>query len=469
MKKFFLLFLVAFSISNAEAKKSWLFGSFKADNHARHLRLSGDQRAFDGSLRYFEADLDGAAPFSLEFFIDQPQYVKISYTRNELKLFVEPGDTIFLDIDPMNFTYNSSLSGINGRKNKIVNNYYQNSEQAARLSERLQFKYGNLWYHTNIYKDVWMRELESTDFLTKMNAWKKSGQEFLFDMMQKHPKAFSGKLETYLSAEINYDWAYHLLIYGSTYGNRHELSSDFLDFMGLIPLNGPCAASPFYRKYVFARINYLHETTAPDQDYLTDMLARADSLLEGEIRAWFLSELFIKNLEERAKSDFIDYYYNFLNETDFPAYGQRLFYKMQELLPLTVGHLAPKFHLESYDGNKFDNSDFLSKPVLIAFWASWCRPCLDKMSRLREIHEIYGQRLQLVLFNLDENETSWRQASQKYNTPAINLFVPKSERETLLNAFGVKFLPGLLLLDEKGRFAIPAGQIQLEQPDRWIP
>ena len=47
-----------------------------------------------------------------------------------------------------------------------------------------------------------------------------------------------------------------------------------------------------------------------------------------------------------------------------------------------------------------------SQPVMVDFWAEWCRPCHMLAPTVAEIANEYAGRLKVVKLNVDENVTS---------------------------------------------------------------
>ncbi len=59
---------------------------------------------------------------------------------------------------------------------------------------------------------------------------------------------------------------------------------------------------------------------------------------------------------------------------------------------------APDFNLPALNGDRIQLSALLEKgPVLLDFWATWCKPCIKAMPKLEEIHAQYAGRGVTVL------------------------------------------------------------------------
>ena len=64
--------------------------------------------------------------------------------------------------------------------------------------------------------------------------------------------------------------------------------------------------------------------------------------------------------------------------------------------------LAPDFTVYDREGNTVRLSDFLGKPVVLNFWASWCGPCKKEMPDFEEVYKEYGDDVHFVMVNLTD-------------------------------------------------------------------
>ena len=71
------------------------------------------------------------------------------------------------------------------------------------------------------------------------------------------------------------------------------------------------------------------------------------------------------------------------------------------------GKPAPAFTLTTLEGDTTRLSAYAGRPVLINFWASWCKPCRGEMPLLIEAHHAHEQEgLAILAVNLADQERS---------------------------------------------------------------
>lgn len=134
-----------------------------------------------------------------------------------------------------------------------------------------------------------------------------------------------------------------------------------------------------------------------------------------------------------------------------------------------VGDTPDDFALPDMDGTRQTLAQYRGQPVLLNFWATWCKPCRDEMPRLNRAQKqhpdvrfigIALDRPDAVRDWLDETPVSypiWKGLAS-HRDPAMDFGDSKG------------LLPYSVLIDSDGEIVdTHMGQLKQKQLDAWLP
>lgn len=123
-------------------------------------------------------------------------------------------------------------------------------------------------------------------------------------------------------------------------------------------------------------------------------------------------------------------------------------------LSQTVKAQLPSVVLKSIDG-KAVRTDTLSnngKPIIIDFFATWCKPCNRELSAIAEVYDDWvdetGVKLIAISIDQAQNINKVKPLVANNGWPYEVLLDPNSE---LKRALGIQMIPYVMILDGKGK------------------
>jgi peroxiredoxin len=115
------------------------------------------------------------------------------------------------------------------------------------------------------------------------------------------------------------------------------------------------------------------------------------------------------------------------------------------------GSSAPDFALKNLDGKKVEIEKLLQDgPVLISFWATWCKPCIKELNELQKVYNKYKERgFEILAINVDGPRSISKVKSMvkglKWDFPVL-----WDESKDIYRKYHVLGIPHTVLIDKSG-------------------
>jgi len=112
---------------------------------------------------------------------------------------------------------------------------------------------------------------------------------------------------------------------------------------------------------------------------------------------------------------------------------------------------GPNFKLENLDGDMIElNKEVGDGPVLLSFWATWCKPCLEELVEYKKIYnEFKDQGFKMYAISTDDEKTVAKVkplvSSKSYNFPVL-----LDTNSEIARLYYAQAMPYSVILDKDG-------------------
>ena len=120
-------------------------------------------------------------------------------------------------------------------------------------------------------------------------------------------------------------------------------------------------------------------------------------------------------------------------------------------LPPVLPRPAPAFSLKTLDDKIVTNADYKNKIVLLDYWATWCKPCVETMPELQKLSQKYADKDVVILgVSIDDQGAKVVKpfvTKRKFTYP----MALDTGKEQAWKEFKVRGVPALFLIDKEGQ------------------
>lgn len=297
---------------------------------AKEIAVLIDQAYIDGTKPKIKTEIVNDS-FTLAFHLSMAQRVTLQYLRNYEDVYIEPGETLYVEGQANSFYFSFQFKGKSAANNDFLRAFKQRYQLYHTSLEYFRYKKGIRWYRVHRDMDTEMRQQSPESYLSYMTTRRDSMMELLngYERYGELTETF----KMFMWSEIHYYWSYHLLTYGYSFGYMHSVDfQSFFDFMYQVPIqNERTLGSKYYRDYVVGAINYHCEgpekIPSPD-DKLHEQLIKqyeyGEQHLQGQVKAFFLSETLKEAFAKNVIYNMMPTYDAFLEQNPYPMFSKKV-------------------------------------------------------------------------------------------------------------------------------------------------
>ncbi len=130
---------------------------------------------------------------------------------------------------------------------------------------------------------------------------------------------------------------------------------------------------------------------------------------------------------------------------------------------------APDFTVYDADGNEVRLYDFIGKPIVLNFWASWCGPCQMEMPDFHEKYLELGDEINFLMVNMTSGRETLDSAKNFIAEKDYTFPVFYDTKSDAAFVYGAYSLPTTYFIDAEGNAVAQAiGAIDGETLQRGI-
>ena len=212
----------------------------------------------------------------------------------------------------------------------------------------------------------------------------------------------------------------------------------------IFPLN-------IYYEHLLVKTKNEDSTNLIDKEWMSEQAAFILEEIKAHPNSIVSAFITKKRLRSSLPLNSMEAIYDNLQERD-NYYAREYLKEIQAKKLSATGAKAPPFVLHDIEGHKLTNETFKGRYLLLDFWATWCKPCMEEIPNIFRAYENFsGKGLQMVSISWDRDKQAFSNALQQYKFPWTQVCDFKGSLNKFFDNYSVEFIPNNFLIDPEGK------------------
>jgi len=370
-------------------------------------------------------------------------YAALSIGYHQCNLFIEPGKSYDLKIDPFNYNQPGDINPFLEAQNLEINFTDKDPGELNNLVRRYNVMYNNF-------------------LLTNYNALYRERKKSLVDTFkQKVAREFPDIKNTYFTNYCLYKNA--VLVQLTQTSSQGQLARKYLVSAPILYDNTEYMDffNQYFSKYMTATSRQLKFTdyatilkTAGAYPALIRAIDKDTTIRKPQLRELIL----LKGLMEMfydpgyKQDNILSVLADIEKDSRFPEHREIAANMITLLTKLRKGSPAPDFTLPDRNHKDVSLSGLRGKPVVLAFWTTYCQECLGEMESMKALSLKYKDKVTFVSISLDKEflkMTLFLNLKKDFGWTFLHL----DDQMEVLREYDIKAFPMYVLIDAQGNIA----------------
>jgi peroxiredoxin len=385
--------------------------------------------------------------------IPEPQVAFFYFNGDRVTIFLSPNDSLIIRTDVYQFPVTVRFGGQAGANNSILQQYLRENPQDFNDFNNTRYKIGQWWVSVEEAASLLMEKLPPEEYQKNIAHKQVAAYTLLDEYRTDHPDALSQAFVEWLTMDIIYYRAFHLLVYGQVFARAHQVQPTFFEFMDETPFDHTMISNDTWRQYMMAYLAWRQIKADPAENFWVGEYKVAGELLTGKALACTRSEIIRSGFYGDQYRELLPIYTDFFQKNTYHEYEGKIADLYAKLGRMAPGAPAPPFEGRGQNGEPVTLSQFRGKIVYVNFWATWCAACLKKMEFFNEFEpELSQNGIQIVNISIDENAENWKNALAQRSFKGHNLLASSGTEKNIAQLYGVEAVPQYFIIDQNGNF-----------------